>query len=415
MNIKKRTYKAVGLMSGTSLDGLDIVRVDFNCASGSGSTGHGSWSYEIVQAVTIPYSDDWRRILSHSHLLPKRELVQLDRLYGEWIGEQVKEFIGEEQVDVIGSHGHTVHHLPPANGEPAIGHEPWAMGPDSANANAKAWHGRSVQIGSGQAIAYATGTPVIYDFRQPDLDLGGQGAPLVPIGDKLLFGEYAACLNLGGFMNASWEKNGVRKAGDIGPMNIALNKVAQTVRHEYDPEGQFARKGKVIPELFKKWNALPFFKQPPPKSLGREFTDAHYFPEFEGRDPYDLLATLTHHAAKQLALNHGLWTMNFGPRTMNEGASKVHGSWSEKVHGSRSEVVLATGGGAYNTYFRELVTHYGGHELTLPDPQLINYKEALIFAFMAVLKQRGEVNVLSSVTGSARDHASGREAHPQKH
>lgn len=349
-----RTVRALGTMSGTSLDGLDLCLAEFSAPHGA----MAFWNHRILRTETVPYSADWRRILSHSHLLPQHELWQLDVLYAKWMATQVKRFLKRETVDVIGSHGHTVHHRPD--------------------------QGKTVQIGNGQTLADETRLPVIYDFRQPDVDLGGQGAPLVPIGDELLFGDYEVCLNLGGFMNASWREEGVRRAGDIGPMNIGLNHIARLLDQEYDAGGKLARQGQLIPSLYDFWNGLSFFAEAPPKSLGREFMDQYYLPYFSDHAPQDVLHTLTRHAALQLS----------------------------RALADRPRKVLATGGGVYNDFFRELVVDYGGPELVVPEAEVVEFKEALVFGFMAVLKQRGEVNVLSSVTGGREDHASGREAHP---
>ena len=353
-------YRVLGLMSGTSLDGLDLILVDFESPRElSPSVSHPSgWTYTVHRAETIPYSAEWIDLLRNSHLLSKEKLDQLDHQYGEWLGHQCLHFLNGDKIDLIGSHGHTVHHRP-------------EKGP----------HGKgiSVQIGHGPTLAKITGTPVVCNFRQPDVDLGGQGAPLVPIGDLLLFSNYEACLNMGGFLNASWEENGLRRACDIAPMNIVLNELARRINLPFDSGGKIARSGNFITELFEQWNRLAFYAESPPKSLGREFIDEHYSQDWKDHHIADLMHTFTHHSAYQ---------------------------WAKFSHPFKQ--VLATGGGVHNDYWIETAVKYGAPSLTVPDGQTIEFKEALIFALLAVLRYRNEVNVLASVTGAQKNHSSGR-------
>jgi anhydro-N-acetylmuramic acid kinase len=224
--------------------------------------------------------------------------------------------------------------------------------------------------------------PVVNDFRKKDVKNGGQGAPLVPIGDEYLFSEYDICLNLGGFSNVSYRKGGQRVAFDVCPANMPLNEVAKVTGKDFDEDGAMARSGDIQEGLLNQLNRLDYYSKVGPKSLGREW----YISEFKKRmdkkriPPIDLLATLVEHIAMQIA--------------------RVFNSLQIKT-------ALVTGGGAYNTFLIERIMHHSTADLTLPDNQLINYKEAMIFGFLGVLRVRNEVNVLSSVTGSPKDHCAG--------
>jgi len=373
------THQVLGLMSGTSLDGLDLALVQIQGIERDTAQlkpldpkkddAVFKWSYEVVKAETREYSDFWRAQLGSSHLLSKSKLSELDVQYGAWLANQCLDFIGSESVDLISSHGHTVHHVP--NPSIHLSEQLKSFPPPSSG-------GYSIQIGNGLELAQRTGIKVIHDFRQPDIELGGQGAPLVPIGDLLLFNEYDACLNLGGFMNASWRHNGEQLACDIGPMNIVLNALARKMSMPFDESGNTARSGTLIQPLFDQWNNLPFYKKAPPKSLGREWIDVAYMPHFDDAPPPDLLHTMVHHSAYQ-------WAQFSRP----------------------FKKVLATGGGVYNQYWRETAKKYGGPKLHIPDSITIDFKEAIIFALLGVLRNYGQINVLSSVTGASINHSAG--------
>ncbi len=378
------SHRVLGLMSGTSLDGLDLVLVSFHGTELESANSHLSdhrsqeplfkWSYEVLKAQTREYSESWRRKLGSSHLLSKNDLSGLDIDYGRWLADQCLDFLGSESADLISSHGHTVHHIPDPSVELSE-HIKSFLPPSSG--------GCSIQIGRGAEIAKRTGIEVVYNFRQPDVDLGGQGAPLVPMGDLHLFNQYDACLNLGGFMNASWTEKGKRLACDIGPMNIVLNALAQRMDMSFDDSGNIARTGKLIPGLFEKWNSLPFYKEQGPKSLGREFIDLAYKPFFGDAPLPDLLHTVVHHSAYQ---------------------------WAQ--FGRHFQKVLVTGGGVYNQFWMETARSYGGPELHVPDSTTVDFKEAIIFAFLGMLRSYGEVNVLSSVTGASKNHSAGTICFP---
>lgn len=340
---------AIGLMSGTSLDGLDICLAEFE--------KQDTWTFQILKAETLSYSKDWETQLRNSIHLSSEDLLELHSEYGFYLGQQVKKFIHQhrlENIDLIASHGHTVFHQPKRK--------------------------FTLQIGDGKAIKLETGLPVIYDFRSQDVLMKGNGAPLVPIGDELLFSGYSACLNLGGFSNISLRSEGKRIAFDIAPVNIVLNYLAQQLHQSFDESGALAAKGKINETLLNQLNALDFYQISHPKSLGIEWCHQYIFPLLENIETVDALATFTEHAAQQIA------------NVINEYNIKD---------------ILITGGGAYNTFLIEKIRAKTNAEVIIPEKEIIDYKEALIFAFMGVLKMNNEINVLSSATGSTTDHSSG--------
>lgn len=337
-------------MSGTSLDGLDICFVKF-------SQKNSMWNFEILQAETIPYTPELKEILKNSVALSAEELLALHSEYGFYLGRETQKFITKyslHNIDLIASHGHTAFHQP----------------------NRKF----TCQIGDGRAITIETGLPVVYDFRSQDVLLGGNGAPLVPIGDELLFGEYDACLNLGGFSNISFKKSGERIAFDIAPVNIVLNKISQDLGKNYDENGDLARKGTVDRQLLEELNKLEFYHHQHPKSLGVEFCNQYIFPLLQNTDSITALSTFTEHSAVQI--------------------SKI-------FNDNNLKKVLFTGGGTYNSYLIEKIKSKTSSEIIIPEKTIIDFKEALIFAFMGVLRMNNEINVLASATGSLRNHSSG--------
>ena len=344
-----KTYFAIGLMSGTSLDGLDICYAKFQNIT--------NWEFEILKTETIPYSPEWKNHLQNAILLSAEDLLALDKEYGFYLGEKTQEFISKNNIvdlDFIASHGHTVFHQPQRK--------------------------FTLQIGDGRAIKLTTKKPVIYDFRSQDVLMGGNGAPLVPIGDELLFSQYDACLNLGGFSNISLQKNHQRIAFDISPMNVVLNYFAEKLGKNYDENGDFARNGAINFKILEELNALTFYQKSAPKSLGVEFVNSKVFPLLKDETTENIIATFTEHIAEQIA------------KVFNDNQLKT---------------VLVTGGGTFNTYLLEKIREKSQTELIVPDENIINFKEALIFAFMGVLRLRNEVNVLCSATGSSENHCSG--------
>src|SRR5690606_24997608 len=338
-------------MSGTSLDGIDLAEIIYNFSE-------SKWNFEIITAETVPYSSFWKDELREAINYSEEKLERLDFKYTEKLSEEILKFIKKHnilEIDAVCSHGHTILHQPEK--------------------------GFTYQIGNLPKISKMLGQTVVCDFRVQDVELGGQGAPLVPIGDRLLFPEYDYCLNLGGFANCSFEKNGERIAFDICPVNIVLNNYAEKLGHNFDEGGKLAASGKVNEALLVKLNTLPFYNKKPPKSLGLEWVKEQIFPllDASGISSEDILRTFTEHIAVQLA------------KQFRENAS-----------------VLISGGGAYNSFLIERLNKIAQVETTIPFREIVEFKEALIFGLLGVLKLRDEVNCLASVTGAERDHASGK-------
>ncbi len=339
-------------MSGTSLDGLDF------CCANYFKKGN-EFSYEIETAHTFKYPEEWVEKLSNAHLLPSLHLLQLHEEYGEFIGKKITEFIQQKNiwnVDFVASHGHTIFHEPR--------------------------HKITFQLGHGAAIFYTSQCKTICDFRSEDVIKGGQGAPLVPVGDELLFNEYDACLNLGGFANISFRENGKRVAFDICPVNYPLNFYARQLGKDFDENGNFAKSGEVNSELLNRLNALDFYAQKHPKSLGREWVEENIYPLLKDANisTQNIISTFTEHIAIQIT--NVLNTYNL-------------------------QSVLVTGGGTYNHFLLDRIKHYSNSDLVIPNAQLIDFKEALIFGFLGYLKLLNIDNIYSSVTGAKHDSKSG--------
>ncbi len=352
-------YNVIGVMSGTSLDGVDIVYVKF-------TERDGTWTYELLDFRTIPYNDQMKEMLITAEKKRANGFAILHSDFGRFLGKLIKYFIYTKDLkpDLIASHGHTIFHQPQNR--------------------------LTVQIGNGAAIAAFCNTPVACNFRTTDVALGGQGAPLVPIGDRYLYQEYDYCLNLGGIANISFEKSSQIKeriAGDIVPCNIILNHLAEKLGMEYDNEGTIARKGNVDTELLLSLNKLKYYSQPFPKSLGKELITEQHIVELVSSKIgiEDKLRTVNEHIAQQI--------------------SKV--ILEDKKKNPDYTKMLVTGGGAFNKLLVELLQKQCPVEVVIPDENLVNYKEAIIFGLLGVLRLRGEINCLKSVTGASRDSVGG--------
>lgn len=348
----QHTYNVIGLMSGTSLDGLDIAYCHF-------IKKETSWEYKIKAAQTIHYPPVLKKKLIAATSMTGLDLTMLDAELGRYFGNQVKKFVRDyalKKPDFIASHGHTVFHQP--------------------------HRGFTLQIASGAYIAAQSKIPVVCDFRTLDVAMQGQGAPLVPIGDELLFNQFEYCLNLGGFANVSFRKNKKRKAFDICPVNIVLNELASRLGKQFDRNGLLAKRGKVNDGLLKQLNELNFYRQKAPKSLGREWVDKYVFPLLNKSKfkETDLLATFVEHIAYQIA---------------------------KSLKAKAKEKILLTGGGAYNAYLVERIKFYSKAQIIIPENKLVEFKEALIFAFLGMLRWAGKTNTLKTVTGAQKDTCSG--------
>jgi len=340
--------EVIGVMSGTSLDGLDLCHVIFNLDNLS--------DFKIANSTTISYP---KKILEKLHNIVEKIIDQIHKIdidYGTFIGEAINDFISSfnlNDIDLISSHGHTVFHQPDI--------------------------GKTLQIGNGMIISKITGIKTVNNFREQDVKLGGQGAPLVPIGDKLLFKKYKYCLNLGGFVNISIKKSNKIFAYDICPLNTVLNFYSKKIGHEYDYNGNFSNTGMINNNLFNELNELSFYFEKHPKSLGIEFVLELIFPIIDKYklSEIDVLATYIKHAAFQISKNI-----------------------------SDNEKVLISGGGSFNNTLIKTLKNYGIN-ISMPNKLIINYKESLIFALLGYLRLNNKTNCLKSVTGAVRDHSSG--------
>lgn len=340
--------KVIGIMSGTSLDGLDVCFCNF-------TFNNPGWSFNIINAKTYDYPDDLKKQLAEAQNYDALSFVTLHSHYGFYIGKTVNRFIAEfgQKPDIIASHGHSIFHIPQQH--------------------------IMYQIGDGAAIAAETKIPVVSDFRRLDIMLGGQGAPLVPIGDRILFSEYDYCLNIGGFANISFEEKRKRIAFDVCPANYISNHYCRQIGLEYDKDGDLGRKGKIFQLLLNELNGLDFYRQNGPKSLGREWVEQLVFPMFDkhGLSTEDKLRTLYEHISLQIA------------SCAKEGK------------------MLITGGGSFNKFLIELIREKGKFEVIIPDPIIVEFKEALVFALLGAMYMFDQNSCLSSVTGAPQDSIGG--------
>lgn len=353
-------YKVIGLMSGSSLDGLDIVFTHLE-------ESRGVWKFEIKNCDCIPYNEEWQNALKTAKNQSVSNYLLLHTRYGKYLAECVNAFIEKHlihhQVDFIATHGHTVFH-------------------DPVNYT-------SVQIGCGATLAAHTQLPVISDLRAMDVALGGQGAPIVPIGDKLLFPEYDYLLNIGGIVNITIKRAETLYAFDVCTGNQALNTLAQRAGKEMDKNGAMAGRGKLLGGIFDTLNAQDYFHRHAPKSLSNEAAQELIFPilmESE-HDTNDLLHTVVKHIAEQVS-------------------NTIIQSGSEDAAGN----MLVTGGGAFNRFLVEEISEKLqplGINITVPDETVVKYKEALVMALIGALRWREEANVLASVTGASYDSIGG--------
>jgi anhydro-N-acetylmuramic acid kinase len=346
-----KTYSIIGVMSGTSLDGVDIAHCSFGFEN-------GVYEYKINACETVAYPAEWYKRLM---LLPGGSALDFALThvqYGKYLGKLVSEFMTRHHLtaDYIACHGHTIFHQP----------------------------GRmfTSQIGDGAALAAESCTPVICDFRSADVAHGGQGAPLVPIGDEMLFAQYSYCLNLGGFANISFRKDEMRKAFDICPVNFILNYLANQLEMPYDKDGEIAASGHIDYDLLSSLEALPYYVKPLPKSLGREWVEQEFLPliNHSASSISDKLSTVLEHIVSQI---------------------------EKTIESGKGNTMLITGGGTYNRFLISRLRKQLPCSIHIPENELIDYKEALIFAFLGLLRITGKPNCLASVTGAKADVCGG--------
>ncbi len=339
-------------MSGTSLDGVDLAHIYFEIKN-------DKWIYKIVECDTISYTNEIIAKLKNGIHYSETELSELNVEYTNLLGNIISEFITQNNIlnlDAVCSHGHTILHQPQ--------------------------NGFTLQIGNLPEISKITNQKVVCNFRVQDVLFGGQGAPLVPIGDKILFSEFDYCLNLGGFSNISYEQNNERIAFDISPVNTILNFYANTFGLEYDDKGKISATGNLNSKLLNELNNLEFYTKSYPKSLGFEFVKEIILPILENYpiSAEDKMRTFTEHIAFQIG----------------------------KILQEKTGNLLITGGGVFNEFLIERIKNYlPTIEVIIPNEKTIKFKEALIFALLGVLKLRNEINVLASVTGAKQNHSSG--------
>lgn len=338
-------------MSGTSLDGVDIVHVSFN--------KDANWKYKIHSFSCVKYSKKWLNILNKSEKLSANKLLIIHKEYGEYLGTITNAFIKQKninisKIDAIASHGHTIFHQPE--------------------------HKLTFQLGCGSCIANKTNIKVVNDFRTLDIAFGGQGAPLVPVGDELLFKEYDYCLNLGGIANISFNNHSERIAGDIGFANMFSNQLIQKKGRIFDENGKTAQSGKLNLELFNEIKNLGFFSKNFPKSLGKEDFDNWYYPIFD---------------QFKISIEDKLHTAGY------------HLCYSINNIVKQNKTMLITGGGAYNSFWTNTLKNSFNIDFEIPNHVLIEYKEALIFAFLGLLRLLGIENTYSSITGASKNLKSG--------
>jgi anhydro-N-acetylmuramic acid kinase len=347
----KNTYRVIGLMSGTSLDGLDIAYCEFEFEN--------EWRFNLIQSETISYDNHWKKMLGEIHHSSAEFISEMDAVYGNFLGGNVKQFCEKFNLspEFISSHGHTVFHQP--------------------------GKGFTKQIGSGAHLAAASGFPVVCDFRSLDVAHGGQGAPLVPVGDKFLFSEYDFCLNLGGIANVSFEDKNERMAFDVCPCNLILNHYASKMGFEFDKDGINASGGKIHDGLLNELSSIDYYSKPYPKSMGREEIENDFFPLIQKYNlkTEDVLATFCKHIALQIA--------------------RITKFPDKKYK------MLVTGGGAFNAFLMKMIKEKSDAEIIIPDKKIIEYKEAIIFGFLGVLRMKEEINCLKSVTGARMNSCGG--------
>ncbi len=353
MQSLSKQFRCIGLMTGTSLDALDIACIDFV------QTKNGEYDYSWVAAKSVAIPTALKQRLVAVYLGSALELAKLHATFSYWVADEINTFLNKirlENVDVIGYHGQTIYHAPN--------------------------DAYTFQLGNPGILASKTGIDTVGDFRSQDVALGGQGAPLVPIGDSLIFPEYSGCLNLGGIANISSTLNKKVVAFDICAFNLVLNWLAQQLGKDFDRDGAMASQGIVHQGLLEALDAFGHYSKPTPKSLAFEQVESFYKPTIMSFNipTEDRLASFTQHAANKIQFI-----------AKNLGLSKV----------------LVTGGGAFNKHFVELLTNTKATQFKLGDNQLIEFKEALVFGFLAMLRLNDEINVLNSVTGAHSSSVSG--------
>jgi len=347
----KDTYNVIGVMSGTSLDGIDLCFTSF-------SKKNRDWKFSIHCCQTIKYDKKWVETLSLAHKFSVLEINEINKKYTSYLGDIILEFISNNNlndIDLISSHGHTIFHQP--------------------------FNNYTFQLGNLSTLRDITKITVVCDFRVQDVKYGGQGAPLVPIGDLYLFDSYSHCINLGGFSNISVKKKSQIIAYDICAVNIVLNHYSSKVGLDFDIDGQLSSSGVINYDLLSDLNSIYYYDLDYPKSLGVEWVEKNLFPLINSFEisTQDIMRTYVEHISVQISKN---------------------------INDKKANILL-TGGGAKNKFLISKLKERIDSKFQLESNEIIDFKEALIFGFLGVLKLRNENNCLKSVTGAYKDHSSG--------
>jgi len=342
----------LGIMSGTSMDGIDLALCSVDQIG-------DNWNVEILKAITLPYNETWRVRLSQLKYQNPELYARTDVFYGRYLGELALAFHKESglEIDLIASHGHTIFHQP----------QKWI----------------TAQVGDGATLYGTSGIPTVSNFRRADVAAGGQGAPLVTLGDELLFSEYDACLNLGGFCNVSLKTDSGRLSFDIAPCNIVLNRLARERKLKFDEGGKIAEPGNIIYPLLEQLNSIAYYKKSAPKSLGREWINKefwHLVRDFDNHSLEDRMKTLVMHIATQIAV-------------------ALESNSSKPLEEMR---ILVTGGGAFNDTLLDYIKSETDSNIEVPDSQMVQYKEAMIFALLGAMRVKNLTNISGATTGASR-------------
>ncbi len=350
--ISKTKYHIISTMSGTSLDGLDIAYVCFDIENNKPV-------FKVINAETIEFTDNEKQVLTEAENFSTVRFLRFHNAVGKYIGEKINNFIKKHhisEVDFIASHGHTIFHRPEDN--------------------------FTFQAGNPAYIAAETGIKTVADFRTLDIAYKGQGAPLVPVGDKYLFSEYDACLNIGGIANISFDVSSVRVAFDICPANMVLNYFSKKFGQDFDKDGELGKQGHIDSALLVELNNIEYYSKRWPKSLSKEWFDTTFLPLIKKHniDNHNILRTIYEHISIQIA---------------------------DSLNNVQGKTVLVTGGGAFNKFLIEEIKKKTNKKIILPDNEIIEYKESIIFAFLGLLRILEKENTLSSVTGAIKNSCGG--------
>ncbi|XP_064473646.1 anhydro-N-acetylmuramic acid kinase-like [Ornithodoros turicata] len=362
-------YEVIGVMSGSSLDGLDIIYTRFSLTSSD------CWEYNIQHCTCYNYSPTWIDKLKHATSTSALEYQLLNTEYGRYIGEYVLRFIRENRLDgkvhLIACHGHTVFHLPSQL--------------------------TTSTLGDGATVAAVTGLPVVSDLRSMDVALGGQGSPIALTAERKLFGnEYQFFLNIGGMACLTYAGKNYSDsfAVDVCPANQLLNLLANREGRAFDRSGEMAKSGKVSTRLLKDLDDFDYYKKSFPKSLGVDFGPEILYPLIQAHDlsTADALQTFTEHICNQVAE-----VIRLVERTVKDGLPQ-------------SSKMLVTGGGARNLFLVDRLTERLKEfriTVVVPNDELVKFKEALVTSVIGVQRLRGEENFIGEVSGASRSSIGG--------